>query len=210
MSDDKPPMPPVAAAEPVPAPEPSIGTIVDPTAAAPKLVAVPPPDILAKFPPPPPIAVPLADKSVGLGLLVGIPAPAPEPPPATPPAPPVVGKKFHELSSKTQFEIREGWELANPGRPFDAEHWQEPVHQAAPPVTAILPREAPLNPVVADIDLSKLSPRTRAELEEGAQAIARRNADYAAVVQVEKERAAARLKAGERPTPDAMSYNERQ
>jgi hypothetical protein len=83
---------------------------------------------------------------------------------------------------------------------------------------AIMPKPVPLptsnrpEPAAepeASLDWSKLSEQTRAELRAGAEALAKRNADYRAVLKKLADQSSDRLTAAAPPQPGDMDYNTR-
>lgn len=215
-------------AETPPADTRTLGDLGLADAAAPMaVVTAPTSEQLDAFRPPPPIiASPLAppmdfdtprpatamgDRSVMGGLVVGTPTEVPVPV-VDVTAPPPEPKKFEELSLKTQFEIKTGFESAHPGETFDPKSWgvQEDRRPSIPTIygEGAKPGDPALvEPKMPDVepDFGKLSAKTRSEMEAGRELVNRRQVDYEKVVQREKERAAVKL--GEGAAPDASNLD---
>lgn len=207
---------------PVEDPNAVVGMIIAEPVAAPAVPPefhVPTPDELRGFPPPPPIAPPpappappkgavfpqatvMVDKSMHSGLVVGhvVEQPAVI---ADPPPPPPKEVRFDDLPEKTKDEIRGGW-LRTHGT-MDGFHFGEnntpPMVQRGDPVFDPRPVELP-----PEIDMSKLSAKTRAELEGGARRLAQRNSDYRAVLDRVNASNAAKHDVGGSPVPSNMDY----
>lgn len=227
---------PTVAAEPPPPPPPdaTVGPIVEeasaPSAAWPAFHE-PTADELAQFPEPPPItaatpAVPspppeapatraapvfplagtvMGDRSSHSGLSVGHAVPTPQIIIDAPPSPPKE-VAFDDLPERTKAEIRGGW-LAIHGTMEGFTFGGTNTPPAAAPFQPTI--DEPVPATEPEIDLSKLSAKTRAELEGGRQRLAQRNSDYQAVLRRVAERDAKKLNAGDAPLPSNMDYSTR-
>jgi hypothetical protein len=232
-----PPAPPISAdAPPSPtALEAPIGSILDPAASAPKLVVPPTPEQLAGFPPPPPIVAPPVVPSVetrpemaptplpgstpempayqsgdrlrGLGMTLNPDTSGREELPAAAPPPPAQGKRFHELGQRTQAEIMAHWQVKNPGKPFPADEWVEPV-DGSPTVSAGPVADLPENVVQANKETVKVSGKTLAEMKAGAAHLEAKAAERKALQDRMTEIRAKELAAEQPPTAGNMDYTE--
>ena len=218
------------AAEPPPEPEPPpaiVGKIVEEPAPAPDVERAfrpPTPEELAAFDPPPPIEAPpappsepplntgpgtsvfpqapmvMGDRSTHSGLVVGHVVPAPQvitPQPDVPRPPP----KFEDLSEKTRAELQAGY-IAHHG---SLKGFELSMPDDGPKVTA------PVVPLVMDepVDTSKVSAKTRAEMEAGRSRLAQRNQDYRDVLARVAKNEAAKADEGTAPAPGNMDYTAR-
>lgn len=146
-------------------------------------------DELKEFPPPPPLITPLSaplsaplamdDKSTNGRAIMGTRT---DPPKVveTRPEPPPPGPAFDDLPEKTKAEMRAGRKAiggdVNDGSLSDAVLRQAPDR----PVTPVVPHARDARP--ADVEPSKLSERTRLEIQAGRDLLARKKADYKAVL----------------------------
>lgn len=219
MTDDEtPPMPPAPPAPPSP-PEAPIGAIVDPNAQSSGLLKQPTPEDLAKFAPPPPIVAPpqvpqdaprMGDTTAAFGVVTGTIV---QPPPVMPEPPPPVEvrpKAFHELSERTQAELKTGWAAKNKGKEFPAD-WVEPILE---PTGAKHDPNAPLpepeHDAVVEIDKKpvKVSQRTLDELEAGRKRLAERKAETDRVRALQAQQNAEKLVSAQTPQASDMDYTE--
>lgn len=175
------------------------------------------PELLAEFEPPPPLVLPTQAEA----------------PPAEPPveyqnsrggvfpqatvvtqgirsAPPVIidtkpeeppPPNWDNLPERTRAELEMGRKQVGGTRPLR----EAIIPQAAPEPKSNVP-EVDATPEPA-IDWDKLSEQTRAELRAGAEALAKRNADYRAVLKKMSDRNSARLEQAAPATAGDMDYN---
>jgi hypothetical protein len=171
-------------------------------------------DELKDFPPPPPLTAPIAavaappamdDKTTHGKAMMGTRT---EPPKVveTRPAPPPAGTAFDDLPEKTKAEMRAGQQAighrgddASLSRAID----QQAPNKERPGATSHGRNERPAG---SDIDESKLSERTRLELKAGRDLLARKNADYKAVLDKVAGNAAKRLDEGAPAAPSDLDY----
>lgn len=181
-------------------------------------------DELKEFPPPPPLVMPteptpdpapqptvapvgiplvMDDKSASAGVVVGTRT---EPPKVveTRPTPPPPAPSFEDLPEKTKAEMRAG-RTAIGGA---AVSFEQAVEQQAPdaPRDAARPHDAEPRPGDAAVDLSQLPERTRLEIQAGRDLLARKRADYQAVVDKVAGDAAKRLEEGGPAKPSDLDY----
>jgi hypothetical protein len=118
--------------------------------------------------------------------------------PEEPPPP-----NWDNLSERTRAELETGRQQVG---------GTQPLREAIIPKPAPDPRSNVPEPVVEPepaLDMSKLSEQTRAELRAGAEALAKRNADYRAVLKKLADQSNDRLTAAAPPQPGDMDYNTR-
>lgn len=216
--NDIPPAPPAPPDAPA-VPEPLIGKIVDPNAQSSGLLKQPTPEDLAKFAPPPPIVAPpippqdaprMGDTMAAFGVVTGTVV---QPPPVMPEPPAAVEvrpKAFHELSERTQAEIKAGWPAKNKGKEFPAD-WVEPVHQ---PTSARFdpnaPRPEPDHDAVVEVEKQavKVSQRTLDEMEAGRRRLAERKAETDRVRALQAQQNAEKMASAQTPQASDMDYTE--
>jgi hypothetical protein len=166
---------------------------------------------LSAFPPPAPIGAPVfpqaapgtvyGDRMMMSGLPTGHLVAAPvidvtEPPP--PPPPP----KFDELSKKTRNELKAAYVLKHGSD--EGFHFVDRTQDYVPRsniVAAPVPEDA--EPAV---DMSKLSEKTRREMNMGSNRLARRSADYRDVLNQVASNDAKKLADGAPVNTDSMGY----
>lgn len=181
------------------------------------------PDLLAEFPPPPPLVLPPDAAVVGAppepyqpgtrsGVFPQAPVHAYEVTQGIKSAPPVI------IDTKPEEPPLPNWDNLPERTRAELEMGRKQVGGDLPLQEAIMPQPAPLptsnlpEPAAepeAPLDWSKLSEQTRAELSAGAEALAKRNADYRAVLKKIADKSSDRLTAAAPPQPGDMDYNTR-
>lgn len=177
------------------------------------------PELLAEFEPPPPLVLPAqaevtsAEPPVeyqnsrggvfpqATELTQGIRSAPPvivDTKPEEPPPP-----NWDNLPERTRAELEMGRKQVGGTRPL-----REAIIQQAAPATKSNVPETEAAPEPA-IDWDKLPEQTRAEMRAGAEALAKRNADYRAVLKKMSDRNSARLESAAPAAVGDMDYNTR-
>lgn len=200
-----------------------VGEIAEapPEGAGVRAFIAPTPDVLAEFPEPPPLVLPpqveaAPPEPYQPGTRSGVFPQAPQqvyettqgiksaPPviietkPEEPPPP-----NWDNLSERTRAELEAGRKQVGGTVPLR----EAIIPQPAPDPTSNAPQ--PAAELETPIDWSKLSEQTRAELTAGAEALAKRNADYRAVLKTLADQNNERLEKGSPALPGDLDYNKR-
>lgn len=177
-------------------------------------------DVLAEFPEPEPLVMPTPtappaepyQPGTRTGVFPQAPVQVYETTQGIKSAPPVVidtkpeeppPPNWDNLSERTRAELETGRQQVG---------GTQPLREAIIPKPAPDPRSNVPEPVVEPepaLDMSKLSEQTRAELRAGAEALARRNADYRAVMAKIADQNNDRLEKGSPVAPGDLDYNKR-
>jgi hypothetical protein len=181
------------------------------------------PELLAEFPPPPPLVLPTQAEAAPAeppvehqnsrgGVFPQAPVHAYEVTQGIRSTPPVIvdtkpeeppPPNWDNLPERTRAELEMGRKQVGGTQPLS----EAIIPRPAPGVRSNVPEE-PSAPEPA-VDLSKLSEQTRAELRAGAEALAKRNADYRAVLKSVADRNSDRLEQAAPAAPGDMDYNTR-
>jgi hypothetical protein len=178
------------------------------------------PELLAEFPAPEPLVMPSPvvapsepyQPGTRSGVFPQAPVHAYEVTQGIKSAPPVIidtkpeeppPPNWDNLPERTRAELEMGRKQVG----GDLSLQEAIMPQPAPLPTSNLPE--PAAEPEAPLDWSKLSEQTRAELSAGAEALAKRNADYRAVLKKLADQSNDRLAAAAPPRPGDMDYNTR-